>query len=149
MRFLGRIMLAAFGCVLVAQYLGYKVFGNTTVVENRPLLRQAWIVERLELPNIAVTTDDRRVPIPGIVFREEAILLEGKALPRLFNEIDPLRIMPDPAQPSGIASERRIVYWSDKLEPRFFPGRVPKYRIDDFGTFIRDRGLHDPGKSAP
>lgn len=149
MRLTGRILVGVFGCVIVAQFLGYKIFGSSTVVENRPLLPRPQIVVRLESPNIAVTAEGHRIPVKGIVFHPEATQLVGAALPRLFNELDPIRILPDASQPSGVASERRLIYsCGNTFHPRFFPGRIPKYQISDFGDFIRANHL-DIGPSEP
>lgn len=139
----GWILACAAGGLLIAQALGYKLYGRSTVVENRPLLKDALIVSRLEPPNIAITQDGSRIPVPGVVFRKEVFHMQQEAFSRLFNELDPIRIKLDASMPSGIAAERRKSYWNALIfEPKFLPERLPKYGVADFGEFIRDSGLH-------
>jgi len=150
MKLAGRILIFVAGGVLVAQSLGYKIYGTTSIAENRPLLPDARAVVRLEAPNIAITSDGSRLPIDGITFSSEILRFPEKALPRLFNEIEPIRIRPDASQPSGVACERRLIYSRAQLfEPHFLPGRLPKYRVDDFGKFIRDQRLDAPSLLGP
>lgn len=127
---------------VVASLAGHPIYGRPVVKDNRPLLQNSVSIDRLEAPNLVVTSTGDWLKVEGVAFEDWAIDSPPGDLRKFFNDRDPLRICADSDQPSGVGFEWKVNYFcGNTFFPRFFPKPLPRYRIADLGQAMVARSL--------
>jgi hypothetical protein len=119
--------------IIVAHTLGYKVYGEVPLYDNRPLVEHALELDKLEAPNLLVATDGSKHALRGVKIRPEILAQRGtNPLRHISHSGTTYRFRADPSKPSGYLMEHPIYYFCGNIFfARFFPRRQPMYKTSD------------------